>query len=105
MDCVGRCSLTGLAIQEPGMSKWCSVCDREFFNETAFYLNLKGQEGATSGENQTATGMDVDEPGNGITEAMTQRVHESPLSPDSLFWKLFRFFDTCPYCQAKYQTE
>lgn len=87
------------------MSKWCSLCDREFLNESTFYLNLKDQEDDASRENQTAMEVDVDEAGNGFAESTTHKVHESRLSPNSLFWKLFRFFDTCPYCQANYYTE
>ncbi|KAI9373447.1 transcription factor IIIC subunit delta N-term-domain-containing protein [Aspergillus egyptiacus] len=37
-----RCNLTSLAIQEPGISKFCSKCDREYFDEDLMKLSLEG---------------------------------------------------------------
>ncbi|KAL2817489.1 transcription factor IIIC subunit delta N-term-domain-containing protein [Aspergillus cavernicola] len=34
-----RCSLTGLVIQEPGISKFCSKCDREYIDEDLITLS------------------------------------------------------------------
>ncbi|KAJ5087077.1 hypothetical protein NUU61_008384 [Penicillium alfredii] len=61
-----RCGLTFLAIQEPGISKFCSSCRTEYLDEEAI--------------------------------ARTRGV---PLAPS--FRRIFEAFDTCLYCDGKFQ--
>ena len=99
-----RCSLTFLAIQESGISKYCSLCEREFFDEIAYYNRLKVTHSQDSNDK---TIMEIDNLGHGgkILPQPTQGGEPSPLSANGLFWKLFRIFDTCPYCGGKYFSE
>ncbi|KAI9663305.1 MAG: hypothetical protein M1831_002589 [Alyxoria varia] len=43
-----RCSLTFIAIQEPGVSRFCGICDRQYLNEHHLLSVDAGVEGATS---------------------------------------------------------
>ncbi|KAL1966168.1 hypothetical protein VTN77DRAFT_4720 [Rasamsonia byssochlamydoides] len=82
-----RCALTFLAIQEPGISKFCSLCGTEFLDIT------NREEEATT---DTANGA-----GNPIT--IGEKEPEEPVK-DSLYLydTVVEFFDTCPYCGGKF---
>lgn len=45
MSVLARCGLSFLAIQEPGVSKFCPVCRREFFDEELLTSLREGQVG------------------------------------------------------------
>ncbi len=76
MQLVARCALTFLPILEPGCSKHCTMCKREFINEEKFGLNL-------------------------LKPSATSTSEDGPARP-SLAAFLFDEFDVCPYCGGKY---
>lgn len=61
-----RCGLSFMAIQEPGISKFCPICRTEYFDEDLLALVRKGHVGPK-------------------------------------FMQLFETFDTCIYCDMKFQ--
>ncbi|KAJ5638963.1 uncharacterized protein N7484_006825 [Penicillium longicatenatum] len=61
-----RCGLSFLAIQEPGISKYCPICRTEYFDED-----------------------------------LLARVRKGHIGPK--FMQLFEAFDTCIYCDMKFQ--
>lgn len=71
---VGRCALTFIAITAPNISKLCERCDRTFLTE---------RYGPYAEELAAATG-------------------EEPARSPSLADRLFKHFDTCPYCGGKF---
>ena len=81
-----RCSLTFLAIQEPGISKYCNTCGREYLNETTMaieseQMTMQIAEGTLNNE--------------GRGEQRTQT--------DQFFLQmLFQKYDTCIFCPGKF---
>ncbi|KAJ5917746.1 hypothetical protein N7454_010121 [Penicillium verhagenii] len=62
-----RCALSFMAIQEPGISKYCPICRAEYFDED-----------------------------------ILARVRHGHVGPK--FMQLFEAYDTCIYCDTKFQT-
>lgn len=79
--------MTFLAIQEPGISKFCSLCGTEFLDIS----DDREEEEATA---DTANGA-----GN-VTGGNEQE--ESQKGLRSLYDRVIEFFDTCPYCGDKF---
>ena len=75
----GRCNLCFLAIQQPGISKRCSLCERQYLD-----LDKAISEGAFTSH----------------IEEETQK--DDTIPSDSLIKRLFETFDTCPYCNGKF---
>jgi len=73
--CIARCALTLLPILEPGCSKYCSTCKREFINEELHPEISLFQGGQSPDSDQ--------------------------IKP-SLANLLFAKFDICPYCDGKF---
>ena len=82
---LGRCSLSFLAIQQPGISKRCSVCDRQYLD-----LDKALQQNALSINSPSSNSL-----GNGDS-----RVRE--MVGDTLIKQLFGAFDYCPYCEGRF---
>lgn len=78
-----RCGLTFLPITEPGTSKSCETCRREFLNE-ATLTKIVSDDGTGPAELIAADGV---------------RRLSSCLS---LIKDLSDQFDICPYCHGKY---
>lgn len=75
---IDRCALTFLAIQEPYISMFCSVCDTNFLSHNQgidFTLDgqLQGDEGSENGK--------------------------------EVYDMLYERYDVCAYCGGKYQDE
>ncbi|KAL8910148.1 MAG: hypothetical protein Q9171_004526 [Xanthocarpia ochracea] len=106
-----RCGLTFLPIMEPGISKHCEVCFREFLDESRFPPIVGGE----SVEQDEHTAADV-QLGNGSHAAIdtnTEVQYDQQLPADNrelrrlasnlgLVEALSNHFDVCPYCHGKY---
>jgi hypothetical protein len=115
--------LTFLAIKEPGISKYCEKCQREFLNE--HFLRESGQypefllayeteksplydyptdEDQVVGEWQDSCLQRVDDNGV-VVETRPAGLKGAPQHTSqaiSLVNMLFNEFDVCPYCQGKF---
>ena len=77
---IARCALTSLAIQEPGISKCCSVCGREYLRESR-PCPVDGDDGMSATQ-----GMDL-----------SAALQNSPLAQE-----LLQKFDVCVHCNGKF---
>ncbi|KAL8726378.1 MAG: hypothetical protein Q9181_006073 [Wetmoreana brouardii] len=107
-----RCALTFLPIREPGISKYCESCNREFLDESLFAQSDSDEKISTSDY------MEIDNQDNAQEATLVNRINtarshdgdllahrggEERISSNSGFRKaLFARFDLCPYCQSKY---
>lgn len=80
-----RCGITLLPILEPGISKSCETCHREFLNEATL--------------NQIVSDHDTDLAEHIAADDIGVRRLSSNLS---LLKDLYDQFDICPYCHGKY---
>lgn len=119
-----RCALTFLAIQEPGLSKYCAICKMKFLNEwrlSDFMLpvtdedvemtnltveDVPSQETCSGSQVQNGTTLEDQPLGNQrSSEAGWVRLshNEASTEPsDSLARILFAAFDICIYCGGKF---
>lgn len=81
--------MTFLAIQEPSVSKFCSLCGTEFLDIS----DDREEEEATA---DAANGAGKDDTGGKEQE-------ESEKGSLSLYERVIEFFDTCPYCGGKFR--
>lgn len=100
-----------LAIEEPGISKYCEKCNREFLNEHVLRESehypglLLGPEGATSpkdcpfDENEVV--IEQQDSFGQRANVMTKEVGQISKAP-SLASMMFDYFDVCPYCNGKF---
>ena len=80
---IARCNLTFLTIQEPGISKYCARCGRQFLDPGKAPAFLSPQ--------------------NGTDEVVGEGASEPSNSSQSLTYQLFRTFNICPYCDGKFK--
>ncbi len=110
-----RCGLTFLAIQEPGISKHCTLCDTQFFDEWALPCLGKLNEAVKDGNIEMT---DVPEPKE--SAATTDEAQPEPASTADRGWVhvsspaakiepnntlariLFAAFDNCIYCGGNF---
>ncbi|MCJ1460402.1 hypothetical protein MMC28_010782 [Mycoblastus sanguinarius] len=83
-----RCALTFLPILEPGLSKYCMDCGREFIND----LVHPGMQDHIDGYL----------PQESAGDARLGYLHDPDPGPELLSNFLFHKFDTCPYCGGKF---
>lgn len=88
-----RCALTFLAIQEPGVCKFCGICGTAFLKDT-YILESDG-----GSDRLTRSGSNV-ETSNETTEIANDD-HPRP-SGFTLSQMLYAAFDVCVYCGGKY---
>ena len=109
---VARCRLTFLAITEPGISKYCESCRREFLNEE----NFVGDEKQAVRDFERLTQMS--DPGDveihdhdfdrlndsqpPVQSASISNVEETSSMKGTLASKVFAQFPECPYCLYRY---
>lgn len=108
-----RCALTFLPIKEPGISRYCESCNREFLNEAfchgEHHDKANSRTGSAAEDNQESLNeyvvvntvpetMDVDETGDENMMGGELDTLEDTGFADTLF----AAFDVCPYCQSKY---
>ena len=103
---VVRCALTFLTIQEPGISKYCESCDREYLDEHVLLDPAKHVDRRPEVETQ--------EPSIGISAEESTRIHVGgthDIGPGMLKEKddgaslarvLFSTYDVCIYCGGKF---
>jgi hypothetical protein len=109
-----RCGLTFLAMQEPGISKQCTMCGTQFLNEWTLPTLVRSSEDQdvdmadAPGENEPR-GEETADRGNGNTGIVTggNWVHvvkkAAQAEPDgSLARILFAAFDKCVYCGGNF---
>lgn len=107
-----RCSLTFLAIQEPGISKYCERCGKEYLVEEALLKDGQSEEVLRQpGVRKTATTPRAQKSGTGQTGAVEedegiQVQNEQALGltdkPAPLVRMLFATCDVCVYCGGKF---
>ena len=87
-----RCALTFLPLVEPGITKHCINCQREFFDEQShpgIYMKLSQQLGPININDSNV-------------EYIRAAQENKRLVKHSLASVLFDKFDTCPYCGGKF---
>ncbi|KAL9599435.1 MAG: hypothetical protein Q9219_003872 [cf. Caloplaca sp. 3 TL-2023] len=106
-----RCALTFLPVKEPGMSKYCESCGREFLDETfvvpktskhvkcdvQMAVGREGESQKPTGAHATLENSDPDHNTQVHCGAPNHRASGSRLTK-----ALFAVFDVCPYCGGKY---
>jgi hypothetical protein len=100
---IDRCRLTFLAIQEPYISLFCSVCDTNCLARNrgvGYTLNRGDVVMADSDETNIIKGENV-ENGNGHEEEHVEDREERV----ELYEQLYDRYDVCAYCGGKYQDE
>ena len=103
-----RCAMTFLAIQEPGLSKHCTICESQFLNEWSLpaFTKLGGEvnvEIREAAEEVEQPKGDRPSPDAGWVEvSQSNTAATEPAS--SLARILFAAFDTCIYCGGKFVT-
>lgn len=113
---LARCSLTFLAIREPGVSKYCQSCNRAYFNDHIILNSTKRNTKCTV-EDATCSVPTVEEladteifgddmlriDGAGTTEnSASVDLDAFKSKPFSLATMLFNTFDICLYCGGKF---
>ncbi|KAI9764948.1 MAG: hypothetical protein M1840_007973 [Geoglossum simile] len=112
-----RCALTFLAIQRPGISKYCGVCGKEYLSEGATQLErvITPDEGGASAPAETpntkglaqvllevAMGDETEDRALNTAEGEKPPTMETRPSLASL---LFAACDVCVYCGGKFRTD
>lgn len=119
MIVLARCSLTFLAIKEPGISKYCENCNRAYYNE-ALFDDCSRKRNAHSNDIQEES---VESPIPSVEEVADTEIFDEDLKrinrnrgtssgtldlefiklkSSSLATMLFDTFDICPYCGGKF---
>lgn len=111
---LARCSLTFLAIREPGVSKYCQRCNRAYLND---HIILNSTNISCTLEDATCSVPTVEEladteifdndllriDGAGMEDnSATVDLDAFKSKPFSLARMLFDTFDICPYCGGKF---
>lgn len=113
---LARCSLTFLAIREPGVSKYCQSCNRAYLNDHII-LNSTNRKKDYALEDTTCSVPTVEEladtemfdddllriGGDGMmNNSSSVDLDAFKSKPFSLTTMLFDTFDMCPYCGGKF---
>ena len=103
--------MTFLAIEEPGISKYCEKCNREFLNEHVLRESehhpglLLGAEGAAypkySPFDENEVVIEQQDSFGQRADVMTKEAEQTSRAP-SLATTMFNYFDVCPYCSGKF---
>lgn len=111
-----RCSLTFLAIREPGVSKYCHSCNRAYLNDHIILNSTKRKTNCTL-EDNTCSVPTVEEladtemfdddllrigGGKMMGNSSSVDLNAFKSEPFSLATILFDTFDMCPYCGGKF---
>lgn len=110
---VVRCALTCLPIKEPGISRYCESCNREFLDEVFCQEATQDKASPRTGlavdnDQENRDGYIVVDP---VPEAMdvdntrdTNIIGEEldAVTETGFANTLFAIFHVCPYCQSKY---
>lgn len=113
---LARCSLTFLAIREPGVSKYCQSCNRAYLNDHIILNSTKRKTNRTLEDNMCSvptveeladTEMfddDLTRIGGGgmMDNSSSVNLDAFKSKPFSLATMLFDTFDMCPYCGGKF---
>ena len=92
-----RCALSFLAIQEPGISKFCDTCDREYLNEELLLqedIEVMAVLDATTNRDEVVESGELHsiESGGSLSED----------KGDSLIRAMFRSYGVCIFCDGKF---
>lgn len=113
---LARCSLTFLAIREPGVSKYCHSCNRAYLNDHIILNSTKRKTNRTL-EDNTCSVPTVEEladtemfdddllkigGGEMMDSSSSVDLDAFKSRPFSLATILFDTFDMCPYCGGKF---
>lgn len=111
----GRCALTFLAIQEPGISKYCEVCGREYLNdeklfagETSFKHMLAPVDSEVNiplesdGDVYILTEPDVNHNDRKGDQDAQAKVAEKLDQSLPLARRMFKHFSKCVFCDGKF---
>lgn len=107
----GRCSLTFLPIREPGISKRCEACNREYLDESSLLRSTAEPTDADrskvveSGSRLQSPVSDGNAAGNDPQDHDIRADDEVtiPAPPRLEVTKsIFAEFDVCPFCRGKY---
>lgn len=113
---LARCSLTFLAIREPGVSKYCQSCNRAYLNDHIILNSTEPKTNCTL-EDNTCSVPTVEEladtemfdddltriGGGGMMDnSSSVNLDAFKSKPFSLATMLFNTFDMCPYCGGKF---
>lgn len=94
---LGRCALSFLAIQEPGVSKYCDTCGSEYLNEDRL---LEGTTGATEvivARTEDYNGMDKNKE---VVQGFP--VKSGSGATVSILQTLLNIYDVCIFCSGKF---
>ncbi|KAL8681028.1 MAG: hypothetical protein Q9186_002801 [Xanthomendoza sp. 1 TL-2023] len=109
-EAYSRCALTFLPITEPGITKHCETCDREFLDEAQARPSI--DDGKVERDKYATAEMEIEQPATiGNTDEGSPQDPQPQLDdkgprhlPNNLglISTLFARFDVCPYCQGKF---
>ena len=107
IETTARCALTFLPITEPGISKYCRRCKREFLDEERL-LHSESKMCTISEQDRVTDDIDVSEAANDKNHTAEHERHlqndENPETRLGLVQKLFMVFESCPYCGGRFFT-
>lgn len=83
-----RCALTFFAIQEPGISRYCDTCSREYLHED-YALKTCHVDKHASGTDGMGISDNSNDPSNGTDGG-------------SILQSLFQHHDVCIFCGGKF---
>lgn len=87
-----RCTLTFFAIQEPGISRYCDTCRREYLHED-YALNDHSRHGGKPAPG--TKGMET-------SDNATMEGNVVSFDDESILQVLFRNYDVCIFCGGKF---
>ena len=90
-----RCALTSLAIQEPGISKFCSQCGTEYLNEDLAFAAINSATTSTARIDGQPEQMELDLNEDQVSKEQTDDCTTARY--------IFEHFDTCIYCGGKFR--
>ena len=98
---IARCSLTFLTILEPGISKFCTRCNRAFLNEHIISSRIPSSATNTTNTHDLSIPAIVGK--EGTEDDKNDNDNENDQKQGfSLADMLFQTYDTCPYCGGKF---
>ena len=98
-QCIVRCAMTSVIIDQPGISKRCDLCDRQFLDENKIFTCEWTQKGIETFNIEQFTSTDqVDD----VQESLHKHLGDSQSEGHhrSVGRWLFNRYPTCPYCKG-----
>ena len=109
---LARCGLTFLPITEPGISKSCESCHREYLDPVQIAQIVRNDSTDLADHTTAYTpNMDPSHTTADTNDEMGLKEQQPPADDEgnrvlssslNLINEISQYFDVCPYCQGKY---